>query len=95
SSTGGTGILVQILNKYTPIPLGILMALIDGFVVGIGVLAFDFDTVMYSIIALICITYVINLMMAGSDSSRNLMIISQEHQAIKEYITKVADRGVT
>lgn len=95
SSTGGTGILVQILNKYTPIPLGILMAIIDGFIVGIGLLAFDADTVMYSIIALICITYVINLMMAGSDSSRNLMIISKEHQAIKEYITKVADRGVT
>lgn len=95
SSTGGTGIIVQVLNKYTPIPLNILLIAVDGFVVGTSFVAFDPDTVMYSIIALICITYVINLMMAGADSSRNLMIISHKHAAIKEYITKVADRGVT
>lgn len=95
SSTGGTGILIQILNKYTPLPLGILMGIVDGVVVGIGVIAFDPDTVMYSIIALICITYVVNMMMAGADSSRNLMIISQKYETIRDYITNVADRGVT
>ena len=41
SSTGGTGILIQILNKYTPLPLGLLMALVDGLIVGIGFIAFD------------------------------------------------------
>ncbi|TCD45476.1 YitT family protein [Streptococcus sp. X16XC17] len=95
SSTGGTGIVVQILNKYTPISLGILIGIIDGIIVVIGFVAFDPDTVMYSIIALLCITYITNLMMAGSDSSRNMLIISKKHVAIKEYITKIADRGVT
>lgn len=95
SSTGGTGILIQILNKYTPLPLGVLMALVDGVIVGIGFIAFDSDTVMYSIIALISITYVVNMMMAGADSSRNLMIISSKQEQIKEFITTVLDRGVT
>ena len=95
SSTGGTGILIQILNKYTPLPLGLLMALVDGVIVGIGFIAFDSDTVMYSIIALISITYVVNTMMAGADSSRNLMIISSKQEQIKEFITTVLDRGVT
>ena len=95
SSTGGTGILIQILNKYTPLPLGLLMALVDGVIVGIGFIAFDSDTVMYSIIALISITYVVNMMMAGADSSRNLMIISSKQEQIKEFITTVLDRGVT
>lgn len=95
SSTGGTGIVVQILNKYTPLPLGLLIILVDGIIVGIGFIAFDADTVLYSIIALLSITYVVNMMMTGADSSRNLMVISQEHELIKEYITKVADRGVT
>ena len=89
SSTGGTGILIQILNKYTPLPLGLLMALVDGLIVGIGFIAFDSDTVMYSIIALISITYVVNMMMAGADSSRNLMIISSKQEQIKEFITTV------
>ncbi|MGT2755235.1 YitT family protein [Streptococcus ovis] len=95
SSTGGTGIIVQVLNKYTPLPFGLLVGLVDGLIVTIGFLAFDTDTVLYSIISLITITYIINLMMAGSDSLRNIMVISQKHQAIKEYITTVADRGVT
>lgn len=95
SSTGGTGIVVQVLNKYTPVPFGLLVGIVDGIIVAVGFLAFDTDTVLYSIISLITITYIINLMMAGSDSLRNMMIISQKHLNIKEYITTVADRGVT
>lgn len=95
SSTGGTGIIIQLFEKYTPIPLGTSMGIVDGIIVALGFVAFDTDTVMYSIIALLSITYLVNLVMAGADSSRNIMIISKEHTKIKEYITKVADRGVT
>lgn len=62
---------------------------------GLGFVAFDTDTVMYSIIALMTITYIVNRMMSGTQSSRNVMIISQKSEEIKDYITKVADRGVT
>ncbi|MCP1639444.1 uncharacterized membrane-anchored protein YitT (DUF2179 family) [Streptococcus gallinaceus] len=95
SSTGGTGIVVQVLNKYTPIPFGLLVFLVDGFIVGLGFVAFDVDTVMYSILSLMTITYVINLMMAGTDSHRNVMVISQKYEDIKNYITTIIDRGVT
>ncbi|HFU3843041.1 TPA: YitT family protein [Streptococcus suis] len=95
SSTGGTGILIQFLHKYTPLSLGATMAIIDGIIVGLGFIAFDPDTVMHSIIALMTITYIVNRMMSGTQSSRNVMIISQKSSQIKDYITKVADRGVT
>ncbi|MDW8745040.1 YitT family protein [Streptococcus suis] len=95
SSTGGTGILIQFIHKYTPLSLGLTMAIIDGIIVGLGFVAFDTDTVMYSIIALMIITYIVNRMMSGIQSSRNVMIISQKSEEIKDYITKVADRGVT
>lgn len=95
SSTGGTGILIQFIHKYTPLSLGTTMTIIDGIIVGLGFVAFDSDTVMYSIIALMTITYIVNRMMSGTESSRNVMIISQKSFEIKEYITKVADRGVT
>ncbi|MBY5034064.1 YitT family protein [Streptococcus gallolyticus] len=95
SSTGGTGIVVQVLNKYTPVPFGLLVLLVDGIIVGLGFIAFDADTVMYSILSLMTITYVINLMMAGTDSHRNVMVISQKYEDIKNYITEVVDRGVT
>ncbi|HEL9599371.1 TPA: YitT family protein [Streptococcus suis] len=95
SSTGGTGIVIQLLHKYTPLPLSLAMSISDGIVVGLGFIAFDPDTVMYSIMALMTITYVINRMMSGTESSRNVMIISEKFPEIKKYITETADRGVT
>lgn len=95
SSTGGTGILTQILHKYTPLSLAISMTIVDGFSVAMGFVAFDVDTVMHSIIALIVISYVVNVMETGFNGSRNLMIISKENEAIRQYITTVANRGVT
>ncbi|MGQ7563017.1 YitT family protein [Streptococcus suis] len=95
SSTGGTGIVIQLLHKYTPLPLSLAMSISDGIVVGLGFIAFDPDTVMYSILALMTISYVINRMMTGTNSSRNLFIISQKYKEIKSYITTEVDRGVT
>ena len=95
SSTGGTGIITQILNKYSPLPLAVAMTIVDGIIVILGLLAFDTDTVMYSIISLVVISYVVNRMQIGVSSSRNIMIISRHNQEIKTYISTKADRGVT
>ena len=95
SSTGGTGIITQILNKYTPLPLGTVLLVVDGSIVAISAIAFDPDTVMYSIISLVVVSLTIDKMMAGLNSSRNLLIISQRSEEIIDYITNKADRGAT
>ncbi|MFC3927989.1 YitT family protein [Streptococcus caprae] len=96
SSTGGTSIPIKIIEKYTPLSLGFIMTVVDGLVVLTGLIAFhDVDGVLYSIISLLIIGFVVDTMIAGTQSSRNIMIISQKHLRIKEYITKDADRGVT
>lgn len=95
SSTGGTGIITQILHKYTPLSLGMTMIVIDGVVVATGLIAFNVNSVMYSIIALGCISYVVNTVVTGFNTSKNVMIISHRYDAIKKHITKITDRGVT
>lgn len=95
SSTGGTGIITQVLHKYSPLPLAVAMTIVDGISVSMGLVAFDVDTVMYSIIALVVITSVVNSMQLGLSSSRNIMIISSAAKEIKAYISTQADRGVT
>ncbi|HFD4710873.1 TPA: YitT family protein [Streptococcus pyogenes] len=95
SSTGGTGILTQILHKYSPLSLGVAMTIVDGISVLMGFIALSADDVMYSTIGLFVIGYVISVMENGFDSSKNVMIISKDYQAIREYITTVMDRGVT
>lgn len=95
SSTGGTGILTQILNKYTPLSLAISMAIVDGFSVAMGFTAFDVDTVMHSIIALVVISYVVGIMETGFNSSKNIMVVSDQSEAIRTLITHTMNRGVT
>lgn len=65
------------------------MGIIDGIIVIIGFIAFDPDSVMYSILALMTITYIVNLMMSGADSSRNVMIISRYHEEIKNTLQQL------
>lgn len=96
SSTGGTSIPTKIIEKYTPLSLGFIMTVIDGIVVLTGLIAFkDVDGVLYSIIALLIIGYVVNLMMTGLQSSKNIMIISKHSAEIKGKIAAAANRGVT
>nr|WP_231184544.1 YitT family protein [Streptococcus equi] len=64
----------------------------DGISVLMGFIALSADDVMYSTIGLLVIGYVISVMENGFDSSKNVMIISKEYQAIKAYITGVMDR---
>ena len=50
---------------------------------------------MYSILSLGVVSLTIDKMMVGLNSSRNLLIISQNSEQILKYITRVADRGAT
>lgn len=95
SSTGGTGIITQVIHKYTPLSLALAMTLADGFSVSLGFLAFDVDNVMYSIIGLGVISYVVSIMETGISSARNIMIVSPKYMEIKKMISSELDRGVT
>lgn len=95
SSTGGTGIPTQILNKYTPLSLAASMTIVDGFSVAMGFIAFNPDTVMYSIIGLAVISRVVGIMENGFNTSKNIMIVSEKTDSIRNYITQIANRGVT
>lgn len=95
SSTGGTGILTQVLHKYSPLSLAIAMTVVDGFSVAMGFFAFDIETVMYSIIGLMVVSYTVNIMETGISSARNMMIVSQKHLDIRKIIASELDRGVT
>ena len=49
ATSGGSDIVAQIINKYTKIPIGQLLIIIDSLIVGVGVLAFkDISLALYS-----------------------------------------------
>lgn len=96
SSTGGTSIPVKIINQYTPLSLGLAMTIVDGLVVLTGLIAFkNVDVILYSIIALLIVSYVVNLMLTGLQSSKNILIISEKSSLIKQQVSQATNRGIT
>ncbi|MGY3748473.1 YitT family protein [Vagococcus salmoninarum] len=95
ASTGGTAILSQIVNKYLRIPLGVAVSFVDGFVILAALVAFNVETVLYSLISLFVIGRVVDLVQVSFDRSKNILIISKETAKIESLILAELDRGVT
>jgi uncharacterized membrane-anchored protein YitT (DUF2179 family) len=96
SSTGGTGIITQIINKYTPLSTAGSMAVVDGTVTVIGLMAYSPDVVMYSLIGLGVVSYVVGAVQNGFNASKTILIISEQVETIKEHLMQQSvQRGVT
>lgn len=95
ASTGGTSIIVQILYQFLHFQLGLSTIMVDGLVILIALLVFDVETVMYSLIALFLVSRTIDLVQLGFNRNKNVFIISDNPQDIREEILHTMQRGVT
>ena len=86
SSTGGTGIITQILNKYTPLPLGVVLLIVDGIIVAISAIAFSPDTVMYSILSLYVVSLTIDKMSSISSSGNHSLSMFRKYNLRIQYL---------
>ncbi len=95
SSTGGTSIVAQILEKYTRFSMGESTLISDGVIILIGFFVFDIEAIMYGIIALVFISHFIDLVLVGNRSQKTVLIISDSPNEIRQEIIENFDRGVT
>lgn len=94
-TTGGTDILNQIVSKYGKMGMGKSMIICDGSIVLLSGLVFGPTCVMYSIIVLYIISIISDRVILGVSDSKAFYIITDQEDAIKEYILKVLNHGVT
>ncbi len=94
-STGGTDILVKILNKYFNISVGRAFFLIDLIVLSALGYFFGKEVFMYTLVGMFTGTKVIDVIQEGFDSSKAVGIISEKSQEIKDKIMEETDRGTT
>lgn len=97
SSTGGTEILVRIVNSYrTDISLGKLILAVDSVVVlGSWIVFKDLNLIIYAVISLYVSTYVIDKILAGVDFAKGVYIITSKPAEISKLIIDKLNRGVT
>lgn len=96
ASSGGTDNIAMILAKYTRLPLGQLVIIIDASIVFITLIAFDDIKIpMYSWIVIFITGKMVDVVLQGLSYDKTLFIISEKHEDIKEKILKELDRGGT
>ena len=96
ASTGGMDIIPLIINKYTGIPLHILVMAVDCFTVLLGVIAYGLQSAIYGVISVAICSFIIDkTILLGAKQTKQVQIISQESDAILERILQDLDRGCT
>ncbi|AEC02395.1 protein of unknown function DUF161 [Parasphaerochaeta coccoides DSM 17374] len=97
ANTGGTDILVQILNKYTPFNLGTGMLLVDGVIIAAGAFAFGIERALIAVISVYIASRMINyiVMTIGTKYAKTAYIISDKHDAISRRIISELHHGGT
>ena len=96
ASTGGMDIIPLIINKYTHIPLHILLMMVDCFTVLLGVIAYGLQASIYGVISVALCSFVIDkTILLGAKQTKQVQIISEESDRILEKILEDLDRGCT
>ncbi|WP_423189620.1 YitT family protein [Alkalibacterium sp. f15] len=95
SSTGGTSVIVQILYQHLHFQLGFSTIVVDGLVILVALLVFDVETVMFSLISLFIVSRTIDLVQLGFNRNKNVFIISDNPEDIRQEILHTMERGVT
>jgi len=94
-STGGTSVLAQLIEKYTDMTMGTATLFADGSIILIGFLVFDIEAIMYGIIALVVISYFVDVVLVGNRTQKTVLIISDSPQEIKREVMDNFERGIT
>jgi len=96
ASSGGSDVIASILSKYTKIPMGKQLMIVDSCIVLIGFIAFnDWKVPMYSWTTIFVMGRVIDMVLKGFSDDKAVYIISNEPEMIKELIIKELGRGGT
>ncbi|MCX6280978.1 MAG: YitT family protein [Bacteroidetes bacterium] len=96
ATSGGSDIVALILAKYTKLPIGQLMIMVDSVIVLIGLFVFgDWKIPLYSWIVIFITGKVIDGVLEGINYEKSLFIISDKHEEIREKIINNLNRGGT
>lgn len=96
ATSGGSTIIAMIMAKFTRLPLGQTLMVVDSVIVIIGLLAFgDWTIPLYSWIVIYITGKVIDGVLQGISYEKTLFIISDKYEEIAEKITGDMKRGGT
>ena len=95
ATSGGSDIISMIIHKYTKISLGTLVLIVDSIISLTTLLIGDIRLPIYSIILIFIESKIIDLVVDGMKSYKTMFIITDEIDAVRDYILNDLERGGT
>lgn len=96
ATSGGSTIIAMIMSKYTRLPIGQTLMVVDSVIVLVGLVAFgDWTIPLYSWIVIYITGKVIDGVLQGVSYEKTLFIISKKYKEISEKILVDLNRGGT
>ena len=96
ATSGGSDIIAMIFAKYSSLPVGQLLIIVDSVIVLLGLVIFrDWKIPLYSWLVIYITGQVIDIVLKGFSYDNALMIVSEKHEEIKEKILVGLERGGT
>jgi uncharacterized membrane-anchored protein YitT (DUF2179 family) len=96
SSTGGTDIIILIINKYRNVTPGRTMLFIDLFIVTSSFIIFkSIETIVFGIIIIAVMSTSVDWILNGIRQSVQFFIVSREYEEIATQVNLQLDRGCT
>lgn len=97
ANTGGTDIIAQILNKYTPLSLGTCLTMCDAAIIASSVFVFGLESALFAVTTVYITGIVIDkvAMPLGANTAKTVLIISEKHDEIGKAILGQLNHGAT
>lgn len=96
ATSGGSDVISMILNKYTKIPVGQMIMIVDSVIVILSLVAFgDWKIPLYSWIVIFIIGKVVDIVLQGVSYDKSVFIISDKHEEIRDRLINDIRRGGT
>lgn len=96
-STGGSDIVVMIVNKFYTISYGKFIRYTDGVIISSALFLPDvgIDGVIYGFVMVAVFSYTVDMILSGNQQSSQIFIISKDYKTMADAINNEAKRGAT
>lgn len=96
SSTGGVDVLALLMNKYLHLKMGTSVIIVDALTVLLGISTFGLVPSLIGIMSVYVVGVAIDKTVAfGSQPAKNVMVISERYDLIRQRLLAEVDRGIT
>ena len=96
-STGGSDIVVMIVNKFYTISYGKFIRYTDGVIISSALFLpeIGIDGVIYGFVMVAVFSYTVDMILSGNQQSTQMFIICKDYKAMADAINNEAKRGAT